>query len=189
MQLSKQQELEIYPLLDKVLELPSGKGILRECSISRADYLTRMIKGFIYDNAIESIEMYDEKHPLYGLGSYGKLWAEPHERGLLVSRLRQPPLTLAWQLIQVAATKQKAQLIELKIGRCRQRLARFQRKHPQIMNKVWISADTDPPEAYYGELSEEQTLVVDIDVDYDRLMPTADDFQKARMRNLRDNED
>lgn len=188
--LSKQQELEIYPLLDKVLELPPGKAILRECSTSRADYLSRMIKGIIYNTAIESIEMYDDKHPLYGLGSYGKIWAEPHERGLLVSRLTAPLLTLPWQLIQVAAFHQKTQLVEPKIGRCRQRLARFQRKYPEIMNNVWISADSDPPEAYYGELPTEQTLVVDIDVDpSQRLMPSADDFQKLHMRKIGQKED
>jgi hypothetical protein len=190
MSLSKQQEHEIYPILDKVLELPPNKGVLRECSTSRADYLSRMIKGIIYDTAVESIEMYDNTHPLYGLGSYGKLWAEPHERGLLITRLQTPLLTLPWQLIQVAAFHQTIQLIEPVIGRCRQRLARFQRKYPTIMNKVWISADTDPPEAYYGELSAEQTLVVDIDVNpSQQLLPTHIDYQKIRMRSIRNKGD
>ena len=72
MSLTPQQEKEIFPLLDRILEKPPGSGIIKKCTIKRADYLCRMIQGVRYDNAVESIMCYEPNHPLYGLGSYSQ---------------------------------------------------------------------------------------------------------------------
>ena len=182
MTLTRQQETEIYPILDKALDLPPGKGVLHQCTVKRADYLTRMIQGIRYDSAIESIVMYKPGDPLYGLGSYSCLWVEPHERGLLATNLSEPPVNLMWRMIQCAAYKQPVQLLNTTYNRARQRLARAQRKYPDIMNAVYIT-EGDPPVAMYGVVTPEEILVVDIDKRPEGRLnaPTDRDTAKAGM--------
>lgn len=163
MPLSTQQEAEIYPILDKALDLPPGKGVLHRCTVKRADYLTRMIQGVRYDSAIESIVMYEPDQALYGLGSYSCLWVEPHEQGLLATNLSEPLVNLMWQLIQCAAHHQPIPLLDVRYNRARQRLVRAQRKYPDIMNAVYI-VEGEPSIAMYGTVSPEEILVVDIDL-------------------------
>jgi len=182
MPLTEQQEREIYPLLDQVLELPFGKAVLRRCTPGRADYLARHIKGFIWESAIESMQMYEPGHPLYGKGSYATIWAEAHEQGLLVTRLQHLPNVLGWQLIQVAATKEPYYFAPTPIGRVRQVLIRMQRKYPDIMGQVWVDAES--LSIYYGEKATD-TVIVDIDVEGE-LSVTAEAAQQARLRNLKD---
>lgn len=162
MPLTPQQEAEIYPILDKALDLPPGKGVLHRCTARRADYLTRMIQGVRYDSAIESIEMYEPDHTLYGLGSYSCLWVEPHDQGLLATNLSIPPVNLMWQLIQCAAFQEPVELLNISYNRARQRLARAQKKYPDIMNAVYIT-EGKPSIAMYGTVTPEEILVVDID--------------------------
>lgn len=162
MPLTPQQEAEIYPILDKALELPPNKGVLHKCTVKRADYLTRMIQGIRYDSAIESIVTYKPDHALYGLGLYSCLWVEPHEQGLLATSLSEPLINLMWQLIQCAAHQLPVELLDTTYNRARQRLARAQKKYPDIMNAVYIT-EGDPPTAMYGVVTPEEILVVDID--------------------------
>lgn len=178
--LTRQQEAEIFPILDKALALPQGKAIIYPCSRSRANYLERMISGFRYDNAIESIEMYSPEEPLYGQGNYALLWAEEHPKGLVLAHLDAPRDTLAWRLIQVAAFHRPLKLNNA-YGTCRTRLARFRKRHPVIMAPVWIEAGP-PIIARYGEASPEELVVVDIDVDPSLKLrsPTQEDRAKLR---------
>ncbi len=162
MPLTPQQEAEIYPILDKALELPPGKGVLHRCTTQRAEYLKRMILGVRYDSAIESIEMYEPDHILYGLGSYACLWVEPHDQGLLATNLSTPSVSLMWRLIQCAAFQLPVSLEDNNYNRSRQRLARAQRKYPAIMNAVYIT-EGNPCVAMFGSVTPEEILVVDID--------------------------
>lgn len=181
MPLTPQQEAEIYPIIDKALDQPPGKGALYKCKASRAEYLTRMIRGLRYDSAIESIEMYKPDEPLYGLGSYANLWVEPHDRGLLATVLPEPFSNLMWQLIQCAAWKKSITLIDCTFNYARQRLVRVQKKYPEIMNHVYITDHEPWPTADYGEPSPEEILVVDIDVNPNRKPkgPTAEETARA----------
>ena len=180
MPLTPQQEAEIYPILDKALDLPPGKGVLHRCTVKRADYLTRMIQGVRYDSAIESIEAYLPTEALYGLGNYSCLWVEPHDQGLLATNLDSPPLNLMWRLIQCAAHQNPVQLPDVTYNRARQRLARAQKKYPEIMNSVFI-LDGLIPTASYGVTTSEEALVVDIDLNPENRLrsPTDEDVAKA----------
>ena len=182
MPLTPQQEAEIYPVLDKALELPPNKGVLHKCTVKRADYLTRMIQGMRYDSAIESIVMYEPGHALYGLGSYSCLWVEPHERGLLATNLESPPVNLMWQMIQCAAHHMPVQLPNTTYNRVRQRLARAQKKYPDIMNAVYIT-EGDPPTACFGIVTPEEVLVVDIDMKPDSGLRAPTDLDTAKARH------
>jgi len=181
MPLTPQQEAEIYPILDKALELPPNKGVLHKCTVKRADYLTRMIQGIRYDSAIESIVTYKPGDALYGLGLYSCLWVEPHEQGLLATSLTEPLINLMWQLIQCAAHHMPVQLLNTTYNRSRQRLARAQKKYPDIMNAVYIT-EGDPPIAMYGIVTAEEILVVDIDKKPEVRLngPSDKDLAKAR---------
>lgn len=181
MPLTPQQEAEIYPILDKALELPPNKGVLHKCTVKRADYLTRMIQGIRYDSAIESIVMYKQGHALYGLGSYSCLWVEPHEQGLLATSLSAPLINLMWQLIQCAAHHLPVELSNTTYNRARQRLARAQKKYPDIMNAVYIT-EGDPPTAMFGVVTPEEILVVDIDMKPEGRLngPSDRDLAKAK---------
>jgi len=183
MPLTNQQELEIYPILDKALEQEPNKGILYKCTAKRADYLTRMIQGLRYDSAIESIEMYRPDEPLYGLGSYSNIWVEPHEQGLLATKLPSPYLNLMWRLIQCAAHHQPVMLPDVSFNHARQRLARAQKKYPATMNRVYITEGDPDPVAKYGESVAEELLIVDIDVNPDKRVraPSDEDIAKAGM--------
>ena len=179
--LSRTQESEIFPLLDRTLSLPHGKALVYECSPSRANYLERMITGLKYENAIESIQMYSPGDPLYGQGNYANIWAEQHLRGLVVAHLDAPRDTLPWRLIQCAAHKQTVPLQNTH-GTARSRLDRFRKRHPDVMGHLWI--DPGPPIAVrYGEPSVEELVVVDIDVDPILKAPT--DEQLAKLKQYR----
>ena len=177
MSLTRQQELEIYPLLDSVLELQVGKAILYKCEPARANYLTRMIQGLRYDSAVESILTYDNTSPLYGQGSYANIWVEPHERGLLITTLPSPADTVMWRIIQCRATE-KSQQLETSIAMARQRLFRAQKKYPEILGKLWIT-DGNPPIMHYAQGIKEQTIV-DIDIDPGGNMPPLTQEQIAK---------
>ncbi len=164
MQLTRQQEGEIYPILDKALDLEKGKGVLHRCTAARADYLARMIQGVRYDSAIESIEMYKMGDPLYGLGSYARLWVEPHDQGLLATLIPSPAVNLMWRIIQCAAFHQPMCLTPTTYNRARQRLARAQKKYPNIMNALYITEKDGEAYAMYGEVELEEVLIVDIDI-------------------------
>jgi len=163
MPLTRQQEREIYPILDAALDLAPGKGILHKCTAQRAEYLTRMIQGVRYDSAIESIEMYKPTDPLYGVGSYANLWVEPHDQGLLATNLPSPPANLMWGIIQCAATKQSIPLKGANYNTARQRLARAQKKYPELLNPIYITDGVLSPIANYGKAAPEELLIVDID--------------------------
>lgn len=161
MALSEQQEQEIYPLLDEVLELELGKALLYKCVPSRANYLTRIIRGLRYDLAMESIVTYEENHPLYGQGVYASLWAEPHPKGLLLTVLEEPHVTLVWKLIQCRATKESIEIDE-NFGHIKQRLTRAKKKYPEIMGGLWVE-NTVPPTAHY-QPAPKASVIIDIDV-------------------------
>ena len=180
MSLTPQQEREIYPILDKVLDLPPGKGVLHGCANPRANYLTRMIRGLRYDTAIESIEIYQPGEPLYGVGMYSCIWAEPHDQGLLVTNLASPHINLMWRLITCAATKSRVELPDISFNRARQRLARAQKKYPEIMNLIYIES-VFPVSVVHASVTEEELLIVDIDVRPDDKLrgPTDEEVAKA----------
>lgn len=180
MPLTPQQEMEIYPLLDRVTELEPGQGILYKCTARRADYLVRMIQGLRYDSAIESIEMYPPGHPLYGQGLYSTLWVEVQPQGLLATKLATPHDSLMWRLIQCAATQSSVALHDgTKYGQARVRLSRAQKKYPDIMNNVFLTND-EPITARYGEPCEEEMVVVDIDLDPGSSVPNPTAEQEAK---------
>jgi len=185
MPLTPQQEQEIYPILDKALTLPPGKGVLHRCTPQRANYLTRMIRGLRYDTAIESIEIYQPGEPLYGLGMYARLWAEAHDQGLLTTNLASPHVNLMWRLITCAATQSRVQLPDESFNRARQRLARAQKKYPETMNRVYIENAAPPASlvAVHALVVAEELLVVDIDVRPEAGLrgPTDEQVAKAGM--------
>ena len=85
-----------------------------------------------------------------------------------------------WQLIQCAAYHQPIELVNVKYNRARQRLARAQKKYPDIMNAVYI-VEGEPSIAMYGTVSPEEMLVVDIDKNPEGRLnaPTDKDVAKA----------
>ena len=180
MPLTPQQELEIYPLLDQVLELQVGKAILHKCTPQRANYLTRIIQGLRYDLAIESIATYDNTSPLYGQGVYANIWVEPHARGLLITTLADPADTTMWRIIQCCATEETQEL-ETTVAAARQRLLRAKKKYPEIIGKLWVTGDS-PPSVYYSQ-EEKKQIVVDIDINPAGNVspPTQEDITKARI--------
>lgn len=185
--LTPQQETEIYPILDKALDLAPGKGVLHRCAVTRADYLSRMVHGLRYDSAIESIQIYTPDSPLYGQGLYATLWAEPHEQGLLVTKLEQPHYTLMWKLIMVAAFHEP-QTFEETYNHVRQRLVRAQRKHPEVMNFLWV--DSGPPvTAYYATRTAEELLIVDIDTNPEGPLAAPTKEERAKSGRPMDNPD
>lgn len=180
MALTPQQELEIYPLLDRVSDLEPKQGILYKCSVRRADYLVRMIQGLRYDSAIESIQTYPQAHPLYGQGLYALLWIEVQERGLLLTKLTSPHDSAMWRIIQCAATRTATPLPpETNFHQVRARLLRAQKKHAKIMNNLYIT-DRDDLMIQYGEPGEEELVIVDIDLEpgYGVLDPTPEQEAK-----------
>jgi len=179
MPLTPQQEFEILPILDSALAAPLNKAVIYRCSISRASYLARMINGLRYDSAIESIQMYKPDEPLYGLGLYSNLLAEPHEAGLVVANLPQPTDSLVWRFIQALATTSTIPL-EHSLSYARTRLHKLQKKHPEML-ALWID---DYPEICVkcGKPAHEELVTVDIDIDPTRPVPapTDEDYAKAR---------
>lgn len=177
MPLTKAQEREIYPILDKAMELEAGKAVLHKCTAKRADYLVRIIQGLRYDTAIESIQMYEPNHPLYGSGMYGTLWVETMEQGLVATTLPEPYDNLMWRLIQCAATQKTVPLVG-RPGSARQRLIRAQKKYPDIMGSLWVQ--NNPFEVHYAEAGEEELIIVDIDLKPAAPLENPTPEQKAR---------
>lgn len=177
MPLSKAQEREIYPILDKAMELDPGKAVLHKCTAKRSDYLTRTIQGLRYDTAIESILMYEPNHPLYGRGMYATLWVEAAEQGLVAANLPEPYDNLMWRLIQCAATK-KTVLLTGRSGSARQRLIRAQKKYPEVMGVLWIRKD--PFAVCYANVDEEELIIVDIDINPTEELKAPTPEQKAK---------
>lgn len=177
--LTQQQENEIFPLLDRAFELPTGKALIYPTTESRGDYLSRMIMGLRYHSAIESLSTYTPGDPFYGQGMYASVWAEPHPKGLVLAILPEPRDTLPWRLIRCAATKQPVRL-EHTYGTANARLSRFQSKYPEMAG-VWIDAGP-PVYARFGAREPEETIVVDIDLNPydDPARPTDEDKAKAR---------
>ncbi len=163
MSLTRQQEIEIYPILDKVLDLPIGKAVLHPCTLARANYLTRIILGLRYDTALESLLMYQESNPLYGKGIYAYIWAEPNEQGLVVSKLPEPYDNTMWRLIRCATEKQSVEL-DSTFNSARQQLIRAQKKHPEVMERLLLTNDSDPLIIKYITLGQEELIIVDIDI-------------------------
>ena len=180
MPLTPQQELEIYPLLDQVLELPVGKALLHKCAPPRANYLTRIIKGLRYESAIESIAIYDSTNPLYGQGVYANVWVEPHERGLLITILAIPADSPSWSIIQCRADEETKELNST-LSATRQSLTRMQKKYPEIMGSVWVLNDDGQPVARYTQKNIDQSIV-DIDINPAEDVPTPSRLNKAYAR-------
>jgi len=181
MSLTRQQEIEIYPILDAVSELAPGKAVLYECEPGRASYLSRIIQGLRFDSAMESIQMYPPSDPLYGQGLYSLILAEPHLRGLLVTKLSSPLSSARWTLIQVAAFHQPLALENIRTSTAFQYLNRMQRKYPDIMGKVWISPGP-PIVARWAEVEKEELLIVDIDINPSAPLSPPTKEQKAKAR-------
>lgn len=180
MPLTPQQEMEIYPILDKVTELQPRQGILYKCTIKRADYLVRMIQGLRYDSAIESIEIYPPGHPLHGKGLYADLWVEVQPQGLLATKLPEPHDSVMWRLIQCAASRSNVSLPHgTSFGQARVRLGRAQKKYPEIMNAVYLTNE-EPITARYGEPTDEEMIIVDIDTNPDSDVRRPTDEEKAK---------
>jgi hypothetical protein len=85
-------------------------------------------------------------------------------------------------MIQCAAYKIPIELPNTTYNRARQRLARAQKKYPDIMNAVYIT-EGDPVLAMYGTVTPEEVLVVDIDRKPEGKLkaPTDEEVAKARM--------
>jgi len=180
MPLTPQQEREIYPLLDEIDDLEPKQGILYKCSVRRANYLTRMIQGVRYDSAIESIQMYQRGHPLYGQGLYGLLWVEVQPEGLLVTKLTEPHDSAKWRMIQCAAFKEAMALpLGTKFNHARVLLGRMQKKYPDIMGSLYVTRD-EPITVHYGEPSVEELVVVDIDFSPDCMLADPTEEQIAK---------
>ena len=183
--LTRKQEAEIFPLIDKATSLAIGKAIIYNCTPARADYLARMITGVRYSDAIESILIYPADDPLYGQGLYPTLWVEPHPQGLVLAQLPSPRETLPWRLIQVAAHHEPITL-EHVYGTANARLQRFFKRYPDVFDHVWIDAGP-PVTARYGQCDPEELAVVD--VDYHPSIPKMpephpEDYAKSGMKNF-----
>lgn len=183
MPLTKQQEKEIYPLLDQVLELPSGKAIQYTCNPSRAIYLTRMIQGLRYDTALESIQMYEPDSPFYGKGVYANLYAEPCDRGLLLTVLSMPQQTNMWRIIQCVAFKKSIEL-DPPVSAIQQLLFRARKKYPELLKPLWL-ATGECPVINYGELDVE-CAIIDIDINPEGDIKPPNQEQEAKHRSTYD---
>lgn len=180
--LTPQQGAEIYPLLDKALQLPFNKAIVYPCSDTRADYLTRIIMGERYRNAVESIEIYTPEEPLYGKGLYYHVFPQPHSRGLILANVENPPATLTWMIIQCAAFKEDVTANGYAFGTVNSRLGKLRERYPDIINPVYLEG-TEPPVLKYGIPKPEEIIIVDIDVSSSRQVPepTTEQYAKARL--------
>jgi hypothetical protein len=126
------QEAEIFPLLDAALQLPFGKAIAHKCSAPRANYLSRILNGERYRNAIESLSMYTPDEPLYGKGLYYHLVIEQFPKGLLIASVKFPPETLTSALIKCAATKQPIDVSAYKYTTIKSRINKLVERHKEL---------------------------------------------------------
>ena len=171
------QETEIFPLLDAALQLPFGKGIIHKCSPPRADYLSRILNGERYRNAIESISMYTPDEPLYGKGLYYHLVIEPCSKGLVIANVENPPESLTWAIIQCAATKRPVDVSMYKLTTAKSRINKLVERHKELKG-IFIDSDgfmkciTPNPE---------ELVIVDIDV-AGSTVPAPSPEQRAKHR-------
>jgi hypothetical protein len=177
--LTKQQEQEIFPLMDAALELPFGKAILYPCSVTRATYLFNIINGERYRNAVESTCAYREGEPLYGKGIYYHLVVSVHDKGLLVAHVETPPTSVVWDIIQCMATKSPVDIKE-KLVTAQSRLKKNQEKHPEL-NAVYI--DAEAMQFRCSIPNTEEMAIVDIDLDPSLALgrPTPEQVAKAKL--------
>lgn len=176
--LTEQQGAEIYPIIDRALELPFGKAIVFQCSATRANYLARVITGERARNAIESIVMYTPDDYLYGKGLYYHVIAEAHYKGLIVAHVENPPDSLVQRIIRCAATKSPVPYLT-KYTTAKSRLARMKERYPEILGPVYI--DEINKSFHCAVVKEEELIVVDIDVNpAARTVPAPTEEERAK---------
>ena len=173
------QEEEIFPLLDAAVTLPYGKALIHTCSQSRASYLSRILSGERYRNAILSLSTYTSSEPLYGRGLYYHLVIETTRKGLIIANVEQPPLTATDQLIQCAATKQPVKF-DCSPRTATNRLIRLRERYPNELNALYIDSETK--EFKYSLVKPEELIIVDIDVNTKSKVPTPNEEQRAKYR-------
>lgn len=176
--LTSGQELEIFPILDKALALPFGKALFHACPKSRANYLSRILNGERYRNAIESISMYPQEDPLYGKGLYYNLVIEPRASGLLVASIENPPPTLTWYIIECASTK-KPVLVPNTERTVQSRLAKLKERHQELSHVYYNMSDKT---LYYSDPSLEEMVIVDIDIGGSTVPPPSPE-NRAKIRS------
>lgn len=175
--LTDRQALEIYPIIDKALELPYGKAVVLPCAFSRAEYLSRVITGEKHRNAIESIPMYSPGDFLYGKGLYYHVIADPHAKGLIVAHVEIPPDSLIMRIVRCAAEKQPVKYLT-KYGTALSRLNRMKERYPEILGQVFV--DEASESFNYADIKEEELVIIDIDVNTDTVpAPTKEERAKA----------
>lgn len=174
--LTSQQEAEIFPLLDAALQLPFGKALVHQCTPSRAKYLSRILNGERYRNAIQSISMYTPEEPLYGKGLYYHLVIEPFAKGLLVAHVEVPPTSLTWHIIECAATKRPVDVSTYSPITVKTRLNKLRPRHEEIRG-IYL----DETHLKHACPTTEELVVVDVDTGTGRVStPTPE--QRAKIR-------
>lgn len=176
--LSAQQESEIFPLLDAALSLPFGKAVLHKCTAARADYLSRILNGERYRNAVLSLSTYTPNEPLYGKGLYHHLVIEPCEQGLLVANVEFPPETLTGLIVRCAATRQPVSIEGYKFNTVSARLNRLKERHPQELGHIYL--DASGGQLRYSLPKVEELVVVDVDTQVHVPSPTLEEAAKLR---------
>lgn len=176
--ITAQQESEIFPLLDAALSLPFGKAVLHKCTASRADYLSRILNGERYRNAILSLSTYTPNEPLYGKGLYHHLVIEPCERGLLVANVEFPPKTLTGLIVECAATGQPVSIEGYRFNTAAARLNRLKERHPQELGHIYPDANTAC--FHYSLPKVEELVVVDVDTQDYVHSPTPEEAAKLK---------
>lgn len=180
--LTDQQALEIYPILDKALELPYGKAIVLPCTASRAEYLSRVITGEKHRNAIESIAIYSPGDFLYGKGLYYHIVADSHAKGLIVAHVEIPPDSLIMRIVRCAAEKQPVKYLT-KYGTALSRLNRMKERYHEILGCVFI--DEVSESFKHASIKEEELVVIDIDVNVATVpAPTKEERAKAKVNKI-----
>ena len=175
--LTEQQEIEIFPLLDAACELAFGQAILHKCPVSRANYLSRVLNGERYRNAILSISTYSPEDYLYGKGLYYNLVIESCPKGLLVAHVENPPETITTAIILCAATR-KPVPFEHPVIRVQSRLNKLKARHPNELGPVYVKDN----KLEYAIPNPEEFLIVDIDVKPEFGVPSPTPEQRAKIR-------
>ena len=174
--LTSQQEAEIFPLLDAALQLPFGKALVHQCSTSRARYLSRILNGERYRNAIQSISMYTPEEPLYGRGLYYHLVIEPFTKGLLVAHVEIPPTSLTWHIIECAAARQAVDVSAYTTVTVNARLNKLRERHEEIRG-IYL----DGTHLKHATPSVEELIVVDVDTGTGKI-PAPSPEQRAKLK-------
>lgn len=177
--LTESQECEIFPILDAALTLKHKQAILHKCPTPRSRYLSRILNGERYRNAILSISTYSSDNPLYGKGLYYNLVIEPCSKGLLVANVENPPNNITMEIIKCAATKKPVPL-SFPIIRVQSRLNKLKERHPTELGSIYIDAISQSLK--YAVPLKEEMLIVDIDVNPAGAVPTPTAEQRAKTR-------